>query len=52
MHHMQKNNKPPLPPKEAEGGEGQFFLNIGKIVLLVAVLAAFWYFFDAWLAGK
>ena len=34
------------------GGEGRLLLNIGKIIFLIAVLVAFWYFFDKWLGGR
>lgn len=37
-------------PEHGEG-EGRLLVNIGKIVFLVAVLAAFWYFFDRWLGS-
>lgn len=35
-----------------EEGKGRLLVNIGKIVFLVAVLAAFWCFFDLWLGRK
>jgi hypothetical protein len=40
------------PSGPGEPGEGRLLLNIVKILFLVAVLAAFWYFFDRWLGGK
>ncbi len=33
-------------------GEGHLLLNIGKVIFLVVVLVAFWYFFDKWLSSK
>lgn len=35
-----------------EERKGCLLANIGKIVFLVAVLAAFWYFFDRWLGSQ
>ncbi len=35
-----------------ESGEGHLLLNIAKIIFLIAVLVAFWFFFDWWLAKK
>ena len=35
-----------------EKGEGHLLLNIGKIVFLIVVLVAFWYFFDRWIGSK
>jgi hypothetical protein len=32
--------------------DGHLLLNLGKTILLIAVLAAFWYFFDQWLGRK
>jgi hypothetical protein len=44
-----KNTEPGGPQDD---GEGHLILNIGKVLFLIAVLAAFWYFFDRWLAGE
>jgi hypothetical protein len=38
-------------PQKNEEEEGHLLLNIGKIVLLVSVLVAAWFFLD-WLIGK
>lgn len=46
---MQLDKHTPSGPGE---GEGRLLLNIAKILFLVAVLAAFWYFFDQLLGGK
>ncbi len=32
--------------------KGRLLVNIGKVLFLVAALAAFWYFFDRWLGRK
>ncbi len=32
--------------------EGRLLSNIGKIIFLIAVLVAFWYFFDKWLGSR
>ncbi len=32
--------------------EGHLLVNIAKIIFLIAVLVAFWFFFDWWLAKK
>ncbi|MDA8099005.1 MAG: hypothetical protein M0042_05210 [Nitrospiraceae bacterium] len=47
-----KRKKNKEGPSEHGEGEGNLLLNIGKIVFLVAVLGAFWYFFDKWLSSK
>jgi hypothetical protein len=38
--------------EEQGKGQGRLHLNIGKMIFLVAVLVAFWYFFDKWLGSK
>ncbi len=35
-----------------EPAEGHLLLNIAKIIFLIVVLVAFWFFFDWWLAKK
>jgi len=49
---MGKNTKESPTSEEQVSGEGYLLLNVGKVILLIVVLAAFWYFFDKWLAGK
>ncbi len=46
---VQDNNKSDGQQGE---GEGHLLLNVGKIIFLIAVLVAFWYFFDKWLGGR
>ena len=43
-------NKEPAKPEQPE--EGSFWLNFGKIVFLVAVLAAAWFILERLMGGK
>lgn len=47
----QQKQDPPDVPGQSEGN-GHFVLNMLKILFLIAVLTAFWFFFDRWLTGK
>ncbi|MDH4162852.1 MAG: hypothetical protein OEW15_09230 [Nitrospirota bacterium] len=48
----QKHDELPEDHQQAGESEGHLVMNIIKILLLVAVLAGFWYGFDHWLSGK
>jgi hypothetical protein len=48
-----RHNKHSSSEDEKDGPrEGHLLLNIGKTIFLIAVLVAFWFFFDWWLARK
>jgi hypothetical protein len=49
---MRQNKHAPSDAEKAGAREGHLLLNIGKTIFLIAVLVAFWFFFDWWLAKK
>ncbi|HXY55942.1 MAG TPA: hypothetical protein VEM40_14865 [Nitrospirota bacterium] len=49
---MAQGNRMQSDAQGQEKGEGHLIMNIGKIVFLIVVLVAFWYFFDRWIGSR
>jgi hypothetical protein len=49
---MKQSNYGQSDSAKNEEGESHFLLNIGKIVMLVSVLVAAWFFLDWLIGGK